>query len=431
MTLSSDPVANRSRRPRRAGRVSLVEAIRQGVGAARTHLLRALLAGIAIAVAVATMTIVSVSLDGVARFARTNAARAFGSDTFVLAKVAAPGQISRRELEQKLERNPDIRRADLRFLDRWSSGRVIYGATVSQRVQVAAGSRRFDGASLIGATAELSEIRDLAIARGRFFSHQEELQARQVAVLGAVLVDELFPAVDPLGRSVRIAGRGFEVIGIQERQGNLAGSSLDRNVWIPLPTFERALGAPETLQILARAPRPGEPVATVEAEGHARITMRARHRLEPGEADDFDILSPEATRGFVQRLSERVGIAATPISVMALLAAIVVVTNTILVSVTQRTREIGVRRAVGASRAQILAEILAESVTIAFLGGVTGVLFVYALVGLATRAGWDVQLDTSTVIFSLLAASLSGFVAGWFPARRATRIVVVDALRAE
>jgi putative ABC transport system permease protein len=377
------------------------------------------------------MTIVSVTLDGIARFARTNAARAFGSDTFVLAKIASPGQIGRRELEQKLERNPDIRRADLRFLDRWSSGKVVYGATVTERVEVAVGSRRFDGASLIGATAEISEIRDLAIAGGRFFSRQEEAQARQVAILGAVLVDELFPAVDPLGRTVRIAGRSFEIIGVQERQGNVAGASLDRNIWIPLPTFERVRGAPETIQILARAPRPEEPSATPEAEGRARITMRARHRLEPGEEDDFDILSPEAARGFVQRLSERVGVAATPISIMALLAAIVVVANTILVSVTQRTREIGVRRAVGASRAQILAEILAESVVIALLGGAAGVLTAYALVGLASRAGWDVELRISTVTISLLAASLSGLLAGWFPAKRATRIVVVEALRTE
>ncbi len=293
------------------------------------------------------------------------------------------------------------------------------------------GSRSYDGASLVGATSTLAEIRDLAIDRGRFFTEPEESQARQVAVLGAVLVDELFPASDPLGQTVRIAGRGFEVIGLQERQGNIAGTSLDRNVWIPLPAFERAFGTPETLQVLARAPRPDEPAATEAAEGRARISMRARHGLDPGEDDDFDILSPDASRSFVQNLSQRVGAAAGPISAMALLAAIVVVANTILVSVTQRTREIGVRRAVGASREQVLAEILAESVAIAFLGGLAGVVIVYALVGVANGAGLDLRLEVSTVAWSLLAASASGLVAGWLPARQATRIVVVEALRAD
>jgi ABC-type antimicrobial peptide transport system permease subunit len=116
---------------------------------------------------------------------------------------------------------------------------------------------------------------------------------------------------------------------------------------------------------------------------------------------------------------------------MALIAAIIVVANTILVSVTQRTREIGVRRAVGASRSQILAEILAESVVIAFLGGLAGVVIAFALVGIANRFGLELRLEVSTVAWSLLAACASGLVAGWFPARRATRIVVVEALRAE
>ena len=412
-------------------RVSLVEAARQGVGALLSHPLRALLAGVAIAAAVATIAIVVVALDGVSRFARTNAARAFGSNTFVLAKVAAPGQISRQELEKKLERNPNIRRADLRFLERWADGRAMYGATVNRRVEVVAGSRSYDGASLIGSTSELSQIRDLALERGRFFTREEESQAKQVVIIGAVLAEELFPDRDPLDRSVRIAGRSFEVIGLQERQGNVAGSSLDRNAWIPLPTFERAFGAPETLQILARAPVPDQDNATALAEDRARTSMRARHQLEPDEEDDFDVLSPDAARGFVQSLSERVGLAAGPISAMALLAAILVVTNTILVSVTQRTREIGVRRAVGASRAQILAEVLAESVAISLIGGIVGVLGVVVLVWIAGRFGIDLRLELTTVFWSLFAACVSGLLAGWFPARRATRINVVDALRAD
>jgi putative ABC transport system permease protein len=414
------------------GGVSLVEAAQEGVATMLDHRLRAGLAALAIAAAVTTIASVSVVLDGVSRFARASAARAFGSDAFVLAKVAAPGQISRRELERKLARNPDIRRADVRFLERHAAGRVLYGASVSGRVEVAAGARRYDGASLVAATAELASIRDLAIERGRFFTPQEEARAAPVAIVGPIVADELFPGLDPLGRTLRLAGRGFRVIGVQERQGNVAGSSLDRNVWIPLPAYERAFGSPDTLQVLARAPQPdAPPFATVAAEDQARVTMRARHQLEPGEDDDFDILSPEAARSFVQRLAERIGLAAGPISAMALLTAILVVANTILVSVTQRTREIGIRRAVGASRRQILAEVLAESIAIALCGGVAGVTAVYGLVAVASNAGLDIRLAPATVVWSLLAAAASGLVAGWLPARRATRVGVVDALRAE
>jgi putative ABC transport system permease protein len=404
----------------------------EGVVAIRSHPLRALLAGVAIAAAVATIAIVVVALDGVSRFARASAARAFGSNTFVVAKVAAPGQISRRELELRLARNPDITRQDLAFLQRWAEGRVLYGPTATRRGAVSVGARSFEGASIVGTTATLARIRDLAIASGRFFSADEEAQATLVAVIGATIADELFPGADPLGRKVRIAGRGFTVIGMQERQGNVAGTSLDRNVWIPLRAYERAFGAPDTLQLLARSPAPDDDLTAVSgAEDHARVSMRARRRLQPGEPDNFDLLAPEAARDFVLRLSQRVSGAAGPISAMALLAAIVVVTNTILVSVAQRTREIGVRRAVGATRVQIMVEVLAESFVIAIVGGLVGLAVVFGLASAAGAAGLDVQLRLSTALWSMLAAGLSGILAGWYPARRATQIDVVDALRSE
>ena len=195
------------------------------------------------------------------------------------------------------------------------------------------------------------------------------------------IVDALFPGVDPLGRIVRVGGRGFEVVGTQERQGTSGGVSLDRYVWIPLQAFERVFGAPDSLQVFARDPTPER---TSAAEDRVRVTMRARRQLAPGKADSFDILTPEAARGFVQGISERISAAAAPISIMALLAAIVVVTNTTLVSVTQRTREIGVRRALGATRRDITLEVLAESSLIALCGGAVGLAAAKVLLSLAS-----------------------------------------------
>jgi putative ABC transport system permease protein len=224
-------------------------------------------------------------------------------------------------------------------------------------------------------------------------------------------------------------GRRFTVIGIQERQGQSGGVSLDKYVWIPLLAFERAFGAPRTVQIFAKA---ADDRPSVVGEDRARISLRARRTLEPGEPDNFDILTPDAARSFVANLSERIGAAAGPISLMALLAAIVVVTNTVLVSVTQRTREIGLRRAVGARRTQIMREVLAESLLMAAVGGLAGSATAVTLVAVLARAlDLPLVVEPATVFVSVAASALSGLAAGWYPARRAVHLDAVTAMRTE
>jgi putative ABC transport system permease protein len=415
---------------RREGLVpELGEAVGQGLAALRGHPLRTSLGVLAILVAVMTIASVVTAIDGVKRYAEVNAARAFGSDTFVIAQVASGASVSRRELERKLERNPALKRADARFLDRFALGRVIYAPTVQRNGEVSAGGRTYDYAAITGTTTDIADIRDLGIAEGRFFRPDEETRAAQVVVIGADVADALFPSRDPIGARVRVAGRGFEVIGVQSRLGTTGGASQDRYVWMPLQTFERLYGQPATLQVFARA---ATGTSTSLAEDHAVTTLRARRRLVPGEENNFDLLSPEAARSFVFRLTQRIGAAAIPIAVMALLAAVVVVANTTLVSVSQRTREIGVRRAIGASRRQITHEVVAESLLVALVGGVLGIAAAYVLVGVAGNvAAFPLRMQWSTAGWGLLASTLSGIVAGLYPARRATRVDVVAAIRSE
>jgi putative ABC transport system permease protein len=160
--------------------------------------------------------------------------------------------------------------------------------------------------------------------------------------------------------------------------------------------------------------------------------MRARRRLSPGVPETFDLITPEASRGFVASIAGRLGAAGPPIALMALLGAIVVVTNTTLVSVTQRTREIGIRRALGASRASILVETLAESSGIALVGGAAGVLIAAAVVGAASsRVDIPLALEWPTLAGSVAAAAAAGVAAGWYPARRAASLDVITALRQE
>jgi putative ABC transport system permease protein len=402
------------------------DAVTQALGTLRGNPLRAALATLAMATAVGTVTLVVSGLDGLARYARDTGARAFGSDTFVIAKIATSG-LTRREVADRLARNPDIRRSDVRFLERFADGRVLYAPIVQRAADVTAGGRRFENAAVSGTTAALVDIRELGVERGRFLSRADEDRAGAVVVIGDDLAGELFPGVDPLGRRVRIGGRGFEVIGLQRRQGTAGGVSLDRYAWIPLATHERIFGAASTLQVFAASTTPG---ATVGAEDRAHATMRARRHQRPGQPDVFDLITPEAARGFVGALSSRVSAAAIPISIMALLAAVVVVTNTTLVSVAQRTRDIGVRRALGATRAAVVLETLAESAIIALAGGALGLAGAWAVVTIAAGvSGVPLAVSAATAFASLASAAASGIVAGWYPARRAASIDIIAAIR--
>lgn len=401
----------------------------QGVAAAAAHRLRSSLGALAIAAAVATIVIVVAALDGVAAYARTTTARAFGSDTFLIAQVASPGRVSRRELQEQLQRNPAIRRIELTAMERLAGGLVEYAPNAQTTAEVAAGGRTYENGAVTGTWSTLAGLRDLAIVRGRFFRADEDRSGAQVAVIGADVAETLYPGQDALGKTIRLAGRRFEVIGLQDRLGNSGGASLDRYVWIPLSAYERAFGSPRSLQIFAKTTA-GRP--SVDGEDRARISLRAARRLEPGVTDTFDLLTPDAARGFVLNLSQRIGAAAGPISAMALLAAIVVVTNTVLVSVTTRTREIGVRRALGASRAQIMQEVLSEAVVVAVVGGAVGVAVAAGLVQLlASALGVPIGVSVTTLVVAISAAGLSGILAGWYPARRATRLDVITALRTE
>lgn len=402
--------------------------ISEALATIRHRPLRAFLAALAMAAAVATTAIVQTALDGLARQARETSARAFGSDAFVIANVAV-GNLSRRELAQKLERNPDITRADVRFLEAVAGNRVMYAATSQRSADVVAGGRRFENATINGTQAALFDIRDVGLEVGRPFTRTEETSAAPVIVVGRGIVDTLYPAGDPLGARVRIGNRAFRIVGIQARQGTAGGASLDRYVWMPLAAFERTFGPVRTVQVFARAYDVSRSSA---AEDHARASLRARRHLPPAAPDTFDLITPEASRGFVAAIAERLGAAGPPIAAMALLAAIVVVTNTTLVSVTQRTREIGMRRAVGASRMSVLIETIAESSVIAIVGGAAGVLIAAAVVAAASgRVGVPLAIEWPTLAGGLVAAGAAGVAAGWYPARRAASLDVIAALRQE
>jgi len=412
-----------------SSRLLLQESFSQAFAVVREYRLRSALGALAMAAAVTALAGISTGLEVLETFAAQATARSIGSDVFQVARVGPRGRFGRRELARKLERNPAISRADARFLEAWAGDLVTYAPSAQRIVDITSVEGKIESAPVTGTTAAIARIQDMALAQGRFFRDDESQRGESVAVIGDEVSRTCFPSGRALGGTLRIAGRAFKVIGVQEAMGQLGGQSQDRYVWVPLGAFERAFGPAPSLQMFAKSRVEAE---TVHAEDRARTSLRAKRNLYPGQEDNFDVVTPDAARNFVASLSRSLSAAALPISLASLLAAFVVVTNTTLVSVAQRTREIGIRRAIGARRSNISAEVLAESLIVSVVGALAGLLFVTALVAAASAVlKLPLSLAPATLARSLFMAAAAGLLSGALPAARAARADILNALRTE
>jgi putative ABC transport system permease protein len=283
---------------------------------------------------------------------------------------------------------------------------------------------------VIGATVEYPETSGITIAAGRFFNDAEDLDGRRVAVLGPDVADKLFPSVDPVGQEVRIRNRPYTVIGVMERRGKLLGMfNLDNQVLVPMTTFLGQFGKRRTVSISVEA-RDAESVE--QAMEQAVRVMRQRREVPPMEENNFEVSTNESMAKALNELSNVVTAATFGVCLLSLIVGGIGILNIMLVSVTERTREIGIRKALGAKKSRILMQFATEAVVLSLLGGVLGIAIGF---GLAFLGRWTWGLSTAVpgwaVLLSLGMSSGVGLVFGIYPASRAARLDPIEAMRAE
>ena len=398
----------------------------------RAHKLRSFLTLLGVIIGVASVILVGSAISGLGVYAEQSTAKAFGSESFMVAQIAATGRLSRRQYFDKIKRNKPIRRDDARFLESVAGDDVLYSPYRNHTSDVKRENQICEDTSIIGVSADMAQIRDIGVVEGRFFTEQEDRSRAQVAVIGDTVRTTLFAAESTaIGGILRIEGQEFRVIGLQERLGSAFGRDQDKSIYIPETAFDRLYG-PGTGFALFGRPKPGSGLDLQEALDETRVALRTRFHTRPGEDDNFDTLTPDAIRGFIDQVLGMIAAVVVPVTCISLVVGGIVIMNIMLVSVTERTREIGIRKAVGARHGDVMMQILIEAVVLAVLGGVMG-LAVGSMATLLLGRIFDLTLHITAgyVVLAIGVSTVVGVVSGWYPASRAARLDPVVALRSE
>ena len=297
--------------------------------------------------------------------------------------------------------------------------------------QIKRGNEAMDSVSVDGATANCADIDNLEIAEGRYFTNTEDSTAANVAFLGADVASKLFPNSSPIDAEITIRGLPYRVVGVAVAKGTVFGQPQDIWTSVPLKTYIKNFGPAvrqRSLYIVGTAKDDNQFGETVE---EVRALLRARRGLKLGEKDNFGIGTPDAIMGMRDRLLGPIFIVAIAVPAIALVVGGIVIMNIMLVSVTERTKEIGIRKSLGARRGDILRQFLIEAITLSAIGGALGVLIAWIAGRIVTAVFFPTYLSIAAVIAAVSVSGLVGILSGILPARKAAMLDPIEALRAD
>jgi putative ABC transport system permease protein len=407
--------------------MKLIEAFKLALQSLWANKLRSILTLIGVVMGVASVIMVITLVNGANRYVSTKLS-GYGADVFTVTRMSSV--IFTPEEYFKFQKRKIVRMSDYEAVREGCTGCSEVGAMLSKSTNVVANGHSSDNTQVRGYTWTMLGLNNVEIELGRGFTPADDEHATKNAIVGYDIVDNILGAGDPLGKEIRVDGIPYTIIGVGERQGKTLGQSQDNWVAVPITTYQQTYGYNDSVDIYARSS--GNAVAMERAKDQVRVLMRIRRHDGPGTPDDFEIETNDTFLDIWKQISSIFTSVVLGLASIALVVGGVVIMNIMLVSVTERTREIGVRKALGAKQRDVLMQFLIESASMSLLGGVFGVLG-GVLVGklITIFVGFPTAVPAWAIFLGLLLAGAVGIFFGVYPASKAARLDPVVALRSE